>query len=339
MKKPEGFPEAGWYDHPTEVGYEKYWNGKFWTSKTRVFGEVGPAVTSIDEKYLGRFLFRSPIAQDGLFIAYVIVSILSAGIVFFQEISASSIAIAFLSLLPVTFLLFLWIYVLFLIILIPRRVVDKKRGLGKRQDLEIEVNVQSKSKHTKFALLTVLCLVVVSALGFQISNSLRQSEGDKWFEVQQKISRVIGEWNVAATPISEAIIKISNGEMTTQEARQVASNASSNFAVIHNKLSDACQSIPSYDLNASGIDGAYAKLYEALKVSCDLVPQESVEVLLLVNEQISPIGTQAKIDYHAQQIQDLIRKRKQALLIAIEAMQPYLNDVERETLKRLTDSL
>jgi hypothetical protein len=80
-------------------------------------------------------------------------------------------------------------------------------------------------------------------------------------------------------------------------------------------------------------------LYEALKVSCDLVPQESVEVLLLVNEQISPIGTQAKIDYHAQQIQDLIGKRKQALLIAIEAMQPYLNDVERETLRRLTDSL
>ncbi len=42
MKKPEGFPEAGWYDHPTEDGFEKYWNGKFWTKKTRVIGEVVP---------------------------------------------------------------------------------------------------------------------------------------------------------------------------------------------------------------------------------------------------------------------------------------------------------
>lgn len=81
------------------------------------------------------------------------------------------------------------------------------------------------------------------------------------------------------------------------------------------------------------------KAYEALQVSCDLIPQQSVEVLLLVTEQISPVATQAKIDYHVQQIQDLSGKRRGALLLAIEAMQPYLNDVEKETLKRLTDSL
>lgn len=339
LKKPEGFPEAGWYDHPTKDGFEKYWNGKFWTTKTRVFGEITPEVTSVNEKYLGRFLFRSPLAKDKFFSAYVIVLLLSIGSNFFQEISRSSMGIAFLSLIPLSFLTSLWIYLLFLIILIPRRVLDKKKGLDKRQESEIQVNVQSRSKHTKLAFITIIGLVVVSVMGFQLSNPLRQSEGDKYFKVQQEISRVIGDWNVAATPISEAIGKISSGEMSTQEARQVASDASSNFTVIHIRLFEACQSIPTYNLNESGIDGAFAKAYEALQVSCDLIPQQSVEVLLLVTEQISPVATQAKIDYHVQQIQDLSGKRREALLLAIEAMQPYLNDVEKETLKRLTDSL
>ena len=98
---------------------------------------------------------------------------------------------------------------------------------------------------------------------------------------------------------------------------------------------NACSNIPEYDVNATGIDGAFAKSYDALQVTCDLLPQESTEALLLINEQISPIGTQANIDYHSSQIALIIEKRRKASLDSLDAMMPYLSKAQKENAERM----
>jgi hypothetical protein len=163
----------------------------------------------------------------------------------------------------------------------------------------------------------------------------RSSEGDRYFEIEQSISAVVKDWNVAATPVSEAIRGISDGSIGSAEARGIAGEASSKFAVITNRLDDACMSIPSYDVKASGKEGAFAKSYDALQVTCDLLPQESTELLLLVSEQISPVGTQAKIDYHANQISLIVEKRRKAVLDSLDAMMPYLSDAQKANVERM----
>lgn len=161
------------------------------------------------------------------------------------------------------------------------------------------------------------------------------SEGDKYFEIEQRISAVVKDWNVAATPVSEAIRGISDGSIGSAKARGIVGEASSQFAVITNRLDDACKSIPSHDVNASGQEGAFAKSYDALQVTCDLLPQESTELILLVTEQISPVGTQAKIDYHASQISLIVEKRRKAVLDSLDAMTPYLSDAQKANVERM----
>jgi hypothetical protein len=180
--------------------------------------------------------------------------------------------------------------------------------------------------------------VVIPIIVLSNSKSLNQNEGDKYFEIEQRISKVIGEWNVAATPIYEAVQLISNGQMDAAQARQIASDTSSKFAVIHNKLYDECSSIPMYDLNSTGFEFAIAKAYEAIKVSCDLLPQESVEILSLVTAQISETGTQSDIDYHQTQIAIIVEKRRTAMLESLDAMEPFLNEAQKQTFQRLRDN-
>jgi hypothetical protein len=176
----------------------------------------------------------------------------------------------------------------------------------------------------------VIVLVLIQST---IGNS--SSEGDRYFEIEKSISAVVKDWNVAATPVSEAVLGISDGSMGRAEAMGIAGQASSEFAVITNRLEDECESIPEYDINAPGEDGAFAKAYDALQVTCDLLPQESTEVLLLIAEQVSPIGTQANIDYHSNEIALIIEKRRKALLDSLDAMVPYLSEAQRANAERM----
>jgi hypothetical protein len=126
--------------------------------------------------------------------------------------------------------------------------------------------------------------------------------------------------------------------MDVTEARQILGDTSSKFAVIHNRLEDECSSIPEYDLNSTGFEFATAKAYDALKVTCDLLPQESVEVLSLVNAQISDTSTQADIDYHQNEIAVIIEKRRIAMAESLDAIEPFLNEAQKQTIQRLRNN-
>lgn len=337
MKKPIDFVGAEWFDDSEVEGQERYWNGKSWSKHTRLAGEIGPHVVPHGQKSLGLFLFRSPITGDGVFIAFAIVLGITA-IYLVNDFTDSIAGIAgFLLLIPGMAVTIIWVYILFLLILIPRRIIDKKNGLSKhpRNSHFKENGQKNKTNHSKKAFLIVgtISAIVILLFAFQSANS--KTDGDRYFEIEQSISAAVKDWNVAATPISEAIRSISDGTMGTAEARQILGVASSEFAVINNRLDDACSEIPEYDLNATGVDGAYAKSFDALQVTCDLLPQESTEVLLLVREQISEDGTQANIDYHANQIAIIIEKRRTAILDSMDALMPYLTDAQRANLERM----
>jgi hypothetical protein len=346
MKKPDGKAEAGWYDAPEIDGYLQYWNGKFWTKKKQV--KDGFEVLEIPPNYeLGKFLFRSPIMSDAIFIAYLVFAGLTVVylIVDYLEFVSGTTRVSLL--IPAIGITLLWIYIIFLLVLIPRRVFDKKRGItksvaGKNKDTTLADNssaVQVKYKNrNKYLFAICATLVVILIVVLTNSKSLNQNEGDRYFEVEQRISKVVGEWNVAVTPLSEAIRLISNGEMDATEARQILGDTSSKFAVIHNKLEDECSTIPEYDLNSTGFEFATAKAYDALKVTCDLLPQESVEVLSLVNAQISDTSTQADIDYHQNEIAVIIEKRRTAMAESLDAIEPFLNEAQKQTIQRLRNN-
>ncbi len=338
MKKPGNFDGAGWFDDPEIEEQERYWNGKFWSKHTRQVGETGPTVFPHGHKSLGVLLFRSPITSDGFFIAYAIILGVSAIYVATDFLDTFEGFSSILLLIPATALTALWIYLLFLIVLVPRRILDKKKGLEKVKHGHVEDErefLTSQKNHSKKAFLVVGALGFAALVLFSLVGVNQKSDGDKYFEIEQSISAVVKDWNVAATPVSEAIRSISDGTMGAAEARRIAGVASSEFAVISNRLDDACRAIPEYNLNAKGVEGAYAKSFEALQVTCDLLPQESTEILLLIREQVSEEGTQANIDYHAAQIALIIEKRRSAILDSIDALMPYLTDAQKANLERM----
>jgi hypothetical protein len=337
MKKPDDFIGAEWFEDPEVDGQERYWNGKFWSKHIRLIGDLGPHVVPDGQKSLGLFLFRNPIMSDGVFIAFLIVLAITAIYLAEDFMNSFENIYAILMLIPAIALTIIWIYILFLLILIPRRIIDKKNGLNKhpRNSQIVEVGLESKTNQSKKAFLTVGAVSMIAILLFAFQSANSKTDGDRYFEIEQSISAVVKDWNVAATPISQAIRSISDGMMGAAEGRRIAGEASSQFAVISNRLDEACEAIPEYDVNATGREGAFAKSYDALQVTCDLLPQESTEVLLLVREQVSEEGTQENIDYHANQIAIIIEKRRKAILESIDALMPYLSDAQKANIERI----
>lgn len=186
----------------------------------------------------------------------------------------------------------------------------------------------------------IVFLVVSVIFGFFIvQQSTVGNPGDEYFKIEQKISAVVSDWNIAAKPLSDAIQSISSGQMQGVEAMQVVSEGSRKFAEINNRLYEECSKIPNYDVNAAGVQGAIGKSYDALKVTCDNLPQEGTEVLLLIREQISPSGTQAQIEYHSNQIAQILEKRKNALIISANALMEYANEGQKANLQRMLDAI
>ena len=293
-----------------------------------------------------KFLFDKPVTNDWLFWVFVAFSALS-GVGAIQRVNESGgVNTSTFSLLSGTIDALVVIFSTYLLVIpiyLVRKFVRKRNGLEAESleedspvdndNNEVESSTPTRFRSKKSIIVVGAVVIVLGLLRFASGNSA--NEGDRYFEIEQSISAVVKDWNIAATPVSEAIRGISDGSIGSAEAQGIVGEASSKFAVIANRLDDACMSIPSYDVNASGKEGGFAKSYDALQVTCDLLPQESTELLLLVTEQISPVGTQAKIDYHANQISLIVEKRRKAVLDSLDAMMPYLSDAQKANVDRM----
>lgn len=297
-----------------------------------------------------RFLFDRPVTSDWLFWVFVALTALN-GINAVGRVNESggvntstfSLLSGTIDALVVIFSTFIFVIPIYLV----RKFIRKRNKVDvesveelsqvENDDSQVVLSSAPRVRSKKPFIIVGAAVLVVLLILSTIGNS--SSEGDRYFEIEQSISAVVKDWNVAATPLSEAMIGISDGSMGTAEARGIAGEASSEFAVITNRLEDACGSIPEYDINAPGKDGVFAKSYDALQVTCDLLPQESTEALLLINEQISPIGTQANIDYHSNEIALIIEKRRKAILDSLDAMMPYLSEAQKANVERMRAAL
>jgi hypothetical protein len=297
-----------------------------------------------------KFLFDKPVTKDWLFWVFVTLGALN-GIAALQRVNeGGGVNTSTFSLVSGTidalFVIFST-YILVIPIYLIRRFIRNKNKVEADSSVDssqlvndanrVDTSGAPKKKSKKPLILVGVAVLVLFLIGSIGGDS--SSEGDRYFEIQQNVSAVVNDWNVAATPLAEAITAISEGSMGAADARGVIGEASSKFAVIANQLDDACASIPSYDVNASGEDGAIAKAYDALQVTCNLLPQQSTEALLLVNEQISPEGTQERIDYHASQISIIAEKRKQAVLDSLDALIPFLTDAQKANAERMREAL
>jgi hypothetical protein len=298
MRKPEGNAEAGWYDHPTEDGYEKYWNGKFWSTKVRKFGEEGPLEIPADQKYLGRFLFRYPVKRDGAFIAYLGTVALGIFYGFSQEVSSGDgLAIVIVALLG-ALVTVPWVYILFLLFLIPRRFIDKKRGL---QKFELVSNagdeIQVNSKQSKRAVTVVGGILVISLLIFSGIRATSKSEGDKFYEEQQRISAITAEWNQEAAKLVTLIQDISNGNVGIGEAQERAAVLNATLSPILTRLRDECSDVPNVPISGEGQERAILLSWKMLSVLCDVTPQQYIETIAVYKAQISETSTQRYLSF------------------------------------------
>ena len=135
MEKPKGKAPAGWYDAPEIAGLEQYWNGKSWSSKKRIPGdEEGTQPLPEAIFYLGKFLFRKPYFQDNSFIAFVSIN----GFFAFSRVITNAqndgfhtgpgaILSGILDAVFGTLAIGLFVWIFFLIYLLPRRNKDKKK--------------------------------------------------------------------------------------------------------------------------------------------------------------------------------------------------------------------
>ncbi len=294
-----------------------------------------------------KYLFDSPVMRDWLFWVFCLFLLANAvnalqrvsnsGGINFSPVSAISGTIDAAVQVLITWVMILPIYLI-------RKSIRKRKN---KDYVEIELQQDTPEMHDselvvsdhrnkkKKRVILSISLMVIIIWSFVFSGKNTDYDADKYFEVQQLISAQVKEWNVAATPISQLVIRISNGTVGEAEARRVAGEASSNFALIHNDLRDACTNIPDYDVNSPGRDGAIALSYDALQVTCDLLPQESIEILALVAAQLSPISTQADLDYHSNQIASLIERRRLAVSKSIDALEPFATQAEKDQLARL----
>ena len=336
MRKPEDKAEAGWYDHPTDEGYEKYWNGKFWTKRNRLIGEEGPIVIPANEKYLGPFLFRYPIGSDGAFVGYLITVAVAILYALKQEFSGgSSATLIFVTLLG-SVVTFPWVYILFLIYLIPRRIVDKKRGMQKfsRED-EIDIDSKKTSGQTKKAFTVVGVILILSLLVSIVLRTSSKSAGDKFFEEEQRISAITSDWNQEVAPFVTLIQGISSGNIGTGEAQEKATALNSTLSPILIRLRDECSNVPNEPVTGQGQEKAIQLSWKMLRVICDVIPQQYTETFAIYKAQISDTATQADIDYHVAQLTALGERKKSAAIEALDAMIPYATAAELENLKRM----
>ena len=336
MQKPEGKAEAGWYDHPTENGYEKYWNGKFWTKKNRLFGEEGPIAIPADQKYLGRLLFRYPIGSDGAFIAYLITVALGTFYILKQEVSSGFDLALIINALLGSVLTIPWVFILFLIYLVPRRIVDKKRGMQRYiHESDAGIEIKENGKQSKKVLTIVGVVLILSLL---ISVGLRttsKSEGDKFFEEEQRISAIVGEWNQEVAPFVTLIQGISNGSIGVGEAVEKATALNSTLGPILIRLGDECSDVPNEPITRQGQERAFQLSWKMLSVACEVIPQQYTETLAIYKAQISETSTQGDIDYHVAQLTALGERKKSAAIEALDAISPYATEGQLENIKRM----
>jgi len=336
MEKPEGKAEAGWYDHPQFEGYEKYWNGKFWTKKNRLVGEEGPTAIPKDVKYLGRFLFISPIRSDGAFIGYLITVALGIFSALIQEVSRGvDLELIIVTLLG-SFVTIPWIYLLFLLYLIPRRIVDKKRGMQRfTQETEAGVVTEENSKQSKKAFTVVgviLILLLLISVGLRTTS---KSEEDKFFEEEQRISAIVSEWNQEVAPFVTLIQGLSNGSIGVGEAVERATALNSTLGPILIRLGDECSDVPNEPITGQSQERAIQLSWKMLSVVCTVIPQQYTETLAIYSAQISETSTQEDIDYHVAQLTALGERKKSAAIEALDAISPYATEGELENIKRM----
>lgn len=327
MKFPGNDVPAGWYESPDDSSVEKYWNGDAWTDQTRSISRT--------EKSLGKLLFRNPLMSDWAFIGYLVLLGLTTFTILKQD-AELILSTKFLLLVPMVGITAIWIYILFLIILVPRRILDKKKGL-RNSELPTEKVAPAVNKKTSYIAAGIGVLVLIIGIQAFAGNqkSSFSSMSDEWFSEEQRISAILSEWNNATLPVMQVIRGLSDGTVTESQALAQVTSAQQKVTTIIEKLRVECEGIPREDTSGNDEAAAVAKAWFMLSETCDAIPQQWIETVAIYRAQVDATSSQSDIDYHVSQLNSLGERRRIAILSAIDAMKPYASDSEKELLVRM----
>lgn len=333
MKKPES-AEPGWYEDPEDAERERFWNGKYWDKSTRIVGEEIPTPQSINEFQLGPLFFRKPFGRDNALKTYLIVFVLSFISGIYSEFqSGTRIELIPILLIPVSGLMAIYIYVVFLPYLLIRRRRDKKKGLEKGSSNSIS------NKSQKKILIGVASIVGVwlglSALGGVVG---QDSDVEEFLEYQQKITGVLNKYNTEAAVAVGVVRDLSDGVITVGDGITKFTASASQTTMILKELREECEGLQFPDLTGSGQKLAYAKAMNMLWVTCEVTPQQFLVLQQIFAEQISDSASQVRLNELSSKLTTLGKMKTDAAIEGIKAFIPYATEQEKITLNQLLDA-
>ena len=292
-----------------------------------------------------KFLFDTPVTKDWMF--YVFLVFLASNIVNGLQnvnssggLSTSQFGIVS-GLIDGAFRVFLaWFPIIPMIYTIRKQIRKKKPGFQEQiQETVVDISDVETPNNRRKVILFASVLLVGAIL---LSSSFRgtsTSEGDRFFEEQQRISQITAEWNREARPLMTLIQGISDGSIGVTEAQQTATDLQSRLSPILMKLGAECSDVPNESVTGQGEERAIQLSWKMLFVLCEVTPQQYAETLSIYKAQISTTSTQQDIDYHVAQLNALGERKKDAAREALDAFAPYASPSELEKIEQMRASL
>lgn len=325
--------EPGWYEDPEDETRERFWNGKYWETDTRLIGEEIESPLAFGDIHLGPLLFRKPINRDNAFKVYAVIVSLSAisGIYgeFQAETRTSLIPVMMIGVIPI---MALYIYVLFLPYLIYRRRKDKKQGIVSAAPERIKTG---KSKLFVSSGIAVSVLLVLYFIGG--GSSSKNSEIESFLKYQEEITEVLARYNAEAGAAVGVVRGISDQTLSAGEGIAQFSAASSKVTQILRELRTVCEDISFPEISGQGEELAIAKGMNVLKVACDVTPKQFLVLNDIFREQVNEDGTQSRLDQLSTELQSLNAEKTKAAIDGINAMLPYANEAQASLMKSLLE--
>ena len=186
----------------------------------------------------------------------------------------------------------------------------------------------------RLPLISVILVITVIIIGNSLLSN-RVNAADQFLKDEKKVSNVVGKWNVAVSPLSETIVKLSSNSISLSEAIANYQKVKNAVLPIQNELATVCGGIKIPKNDGKPESEAFSKVYEMITVTCEAVPQEFSEAVGIFVQYTSGNPDLSIVNSHANNLSALEKRRKDSIITALDAMTPYLNSAQNQQVQQL----
>ena len=188
-------------------------------------------------------------------------------------------------------------------------------------------------------ILTIFLIYILASvvIGFAFPSSTKV---DTFLASEKKISEINGRWQIEARKLTSLIGAITNGSVSDPVQIQTDVNdVRGRISPILTELADECRKLPERDSEATGQAAAEDGAFEMLREWCRITPAQTLELYQVINAQISYGASQADIDTHITNYQNLQRDKLQAINSGLSGLLPYVSGTDKSSAETLLSAV